>query len=119
MFGQPLVRGNLGPPGSLNTNTFARALLGHMNTINPLTGLSPAMVIFGRELKGFLPSPDRKFQPQEWKLEADLRKRAHAKRHAHTKERFTAHTRPLPPLQQDDTVTIQDLSDPSKPGRWT
>ena len=115
-----LIRGNLGPRGSLNTDAFARALLEHRNAIDPLTGLSPAMIIFGREMKGFLPSPDKKFQPrQEWRLEADLREQAHAKRHARMEERLTAHARPLPPLQHGDTVAIQDLSDPCKPGKWT
>ena len=115
-----LIRGNLGPRGSLNTDAFARALLEHRNAIDPLTGLSPAMIIFGREMKGFLPSPDKKFQPrQEWRLEADLREQAHAKRHARMEERLTSHARPLPPLQHGDTVAIQDLSDPCKPGKWT
>ena len=115
-----LIRGNLGPRGSLDTDAFARALLEHRNAIDPLTGLSPAMIIFGREMKGFLPSPDQKFQPrQEWRLEADLREQAHAKRHARMEERLASHARPLPPLQQGDTVAIQDLSDPCKPGKWT
>ena len=78
------------------------------------------MIIFGREMKGFLPSPDKRFQPrQEWRLEADLREQAHAQRHARMEERLTAHARPLPPLQHGDTVAIQDLSDPCKPGKWT
>ena len=115
-----LIRGNLGPRGSLDTDAFARALLEHRNAIDPLTGLSPAMIIFGREMKGFLPSPDKRFQPrQEWRLEADLREQAHAQRHARMEERLTAHARPLPPLQHGDTVAIQDLSDPCKPGKWT
>ena len=78
------------------------------------------MVVFGRELKGFLPTPNQKFQPrQEWRLEADLRERAHAKRHACMEECLATHARPLPRLQNGDTVDIQDLSDPCKPGRWS
>ena len=115
-----LIRGNLGPRGTLDTDAFARALLEHRNTVDPLTGLSPAMVIFGREMKGFLPTQNGKFQPrQEWRLEADLREQAHAKRHAKMEERLSAHSRPLPPLQVGDSVAIQDLSDPCKPGKWT
>ena len=115
-----LIRGNLGPRGTLDTDAFARALLEHRNTVDPLTGLSPAMVIFGREMKGFLPTQNGKFQPrQEWRLEADLREQAHAKRHAKMEERLSAHSWPLPPLQVGDSVAIQDLSDPCKPGKWT
>ena len=115
-----LIRGNLGPRGTLDTDAFARALLEHRNTIDPLTGVSPAMMIFGRELKGFLPAQDGKFQPrQEWWLEADLREQAHAKCHSRMEERLGAHARPLPPLRAGDNVAIQDLSDPCKPGKWT
>ena len=47
-------------------------MLEHCNTVDPLTQLSPAMIIFGRELKGFLPAVMTKYQPKkEWRLEAD------------------------------------------------
>ena len=41
------------------------------------------------------------------------------KRHAPMKERLAAHARPLPLLWNGDTMSIQDLSDPCKPGRWS
>ena len=115
-----LVMGNLGPKGTLNTDSFARALLEHRNTVDPITQLSPAMIIFGRELKGFLPALMSKYQPRkEWRLEADLREQAHAKRHAKMEERLSAGTRELPPLTVGDTVVVQDQSSPNKPGKWT
>ena len=115
-----LVMGNLGPKGTLNTDSFARALLEHRNTVDPLTQLSPAMIIFGRELKGFLPSIMTKYQPRkEWRLEADLREQAHAKRHAKMEERLSLGARDLPALQVGDTVVVQDQSLPNKPGKWT
>ena len=114
-----LIMGNLGPKGTLNTDSFARALLEHRNTVDPLTQLSPAMIIFGRELKGFLPAIMAKYQPRkEWRLEADLREQAHAKRHAKMEERLSAGTRELPPLKVGDTVVVQDQSS-NKPGKWT
>ena len=52
------------------------------NAINQETGLSPAMIIFGREMKGFLPTPEKKLHPrQEWRIEADLCEQAHKKQH--------------------------------------
>lgn len=115
-----LVMGNLGPKGSLNTDSFARALLEHRNTVDPITQLSPAMIIFGRELKGFLPALMTKYQPRkEWRLEADLREKAHAQRHAKMEERLSAGARELPPLKVGDTVVVQDQSSPNKPGKWT
>ena len=115
-----LVMGNLGSKGTLNTDSFARALLEHRNTVDPLTQLSPAMIIFGRELKGFLPAIMSKYQPRkEWRLEADLREQAHAQRHAKMEERLTLGTRVLPPLKVGDTVVVQDQSSAGKPGKWT
>ena len=68
----------------MDTDRLTRALLEHRNTPDPLTGLSPDMIIFGRELKGFLPAEVHKYQPRkEWRMEAaDLREQVHAKRHA-------------------------------------
>ena len=59
------VTGNLGPRGTLDTDRFARALQEHLNTPDPNHGLSPAMIIFGRELMGFLPAEVDKYQPQK------------------------------------------------------
>jgi hypothetical protein len=116
-----LVMGNLGPQGSLNTDRFARALLEHRNSVDPLTGLSASMVLFGRELKGFLPSQVSKYQPRkEWRLEADLREKAHAKRHARMADRLTFGSRPLAPLQTGDTVAVQNQeAEKGKTGKWT
>ena len=115
-----LIMGNLGPKGTLDTDKFARALLEHRNTPDPLTGLSPAMVIFGREMKGFLPSEVAKYQPRkEWRLEADLREQAYAKRHSRMAERLTYGSRKLAPLVCGDTVVVQDQTQQGKAGKWT
>jgi hypothetical protein len=115
-----LIMGNLGPRGTLDTDRFARALMEHRNAVDPLTGLSPAMVLFGRELKGFLPAQMAKYQPRkEWRLEADLREQAHAKRHGKMADRLASGSRKLAPLQVGDTVVVQDQSNVYKPGKWT
>ena len=116
-----LVMENLGPRGSLDTDRFARALLAHRNNPDPETGFSPAQVIFGRELRDHLPALVSRYQPrQEWRLEADLRERALAKRHGRMEERLKHGARVLPPLSCGDTVVLQDLqTNNGKPGRWT
>ena len=115
-----LILDNLGPSGSLNTDKVARALLLHRNCPDPLTGLSPAQVLFGRVLRDHLPNLSGKYQPRaEWRLEADVREKAFAKRHARIAEQLTTGSKLLPPLQCGDHVAIQDQSQPSKPGRWT
>ena len=115
-----VILDNLGPKGQLDTDKFARALLLHRNTPDPMTGLSPAMILFGRELRDHLPSVLSRYQPrQEWRMEADAREKAFAKRHAKMEERLNYGAKPLPPLAIGDVVTVQDQSDPRKPGKWT
>ena len=116
-----LVMDNLGPRGSLDTDKFARALLAHRNCPDEaLGGLSPSQIIFGRQLRDYLPALVNKYKPRsEWRLEADLREKALAKRHS-TMEKWLQHgAKPLPPLQDGDTVAVQDLTNKGNPGRWT
>ena len=115
-----LIMDNLGPKGELDTDRLARALLCHRNTPDPLTGLSPSMILFGRVLRDHLPAVHSKYQPRrEWRMEADLREQAFAKRHAKMEERLAIGSKPLPTLCVGDTVVVQDQSNPLKPGRWT
>ena len=116
-----LVMENLGPGGSLDTDKFARALLAHRNCPDEALGsLSPSQIIFGRQLRDHLPALVNKYQPrQEWRLEADLREKALAKRHG-TMEKWLQHgSKPLPTLRSGDTVAVQDLTNKGQPGRWT
>ena len=66
-----LVTGNLGPRGEVDTDRLARALIEHRNTPDPETGLSPAQVVYGRQLRGFLPRAESKLAVRaEWQLDA-------------------------------------------------
>ena len=77
-----LIRDNIHADGSLDTDAFSRALLTHRNNPCPNTGLSPAQILFGRVLRDFLPIQPGKFSPRpEWRLAADRRAQALAKRH--------------------------------------
>ena len=80
-----IVTGILGPHGTLDTDRFARALLEHCTTPDPLHGLRPAVIIVGKELKSFLPAEVDKYQPQR---EADLREQAYAKRFSNMETRL-------------------------------
>ena len=60
-----LVTGNLGPHRELDTDRLARALKEHRNTPDPETGLSPAQVVYGRQLGGFLPWAESKLVVRE------------------------------------------------------
>ena len=115
-----LVMDNLGPGGSCNTDKLTRALLMHRNNPDPVTGVSPAQVIFGRDLRDHMPGQYSKYQPRrEWRLEADLRAKAMAKRHGRMEDRLLIGSRALPPLSVGDTVFIQDQkTNNGKAGRW-
>ena len=115
-----LIMDNLGPNGTMNTDKLARALLAHRNCPDPETGVSAAQIIFGRELRDHLPALVSKYQPRkEWRIEADLRAKALAKRHGKMETWLTHGARTLPPLDIGDTVAVQDQSkSDGKPGRW-
>ena len=66
-----MLRENISPGGSLDTNKFLRALLTHRNTPDRDTGKSPAQVVFARPIKDFFPVQPHQFQPRaEWLLTA-------------------------------------------------
>ena len=115
-----MIMENLTPSGSLDTDKFTRALLIHRNQTDPVSGLSPAQVIFGRQLRDHLPLQPEKFQPRaEWRLEADQRERAFSKRHLLKHEQLSSTSKTLPNLKVGDCVAIQDKSNTGKAGKWT
>ena len=87
---------------------------------DPTTGLSPAMIIFGRELRDHLPSVLSRYQPRkEWRMEADLREQAFAKRHCKMEERLNIGTKPLTedpsPVQVPTPPEAQRGAPPGQP----
>ena len=114
-----LITGNLGPKGELDTDRMARALLEHRNTPDPQTGLSPAQIIFGRQLRGFLPRPESGLHiREEWMLDAGKRAEAFAKRQSRMQERLEQDARDLGELDEGQEVAIQDPPANGKAGRW-
>ena len=99
--------------GALDTDAAARALMTHRNTPAQDTGVSPAVMLFGRNLRDHLPQRDRKLRP-EWNAVSDLRERAMAKRAVKGRE---AEGRELKPLCIGDAVQIQNQTG-NHPGKW-
>ena len=116
-----LLRNNLSQTGSLNTDNMTRALLQHRNTPCAITGLSPAQIVFGRVLRDFLPLQPGKFVPKrEWRLAADARASAYAKRVMDKSTYLSAHSRKLSPLTVGQHVLIQDQNKASPTyNQWT
>jgi hypothetical protein len=110
-----LVRSNLGPGGSLDTVKMSRALMEYRNTPDRDTGLSPAQVIFGRQMRDFIPVKKDAYKPRkEWVLDAERRELALAKRHLLKKEVLMATTKELLPLALGQDVSVQNQTGPDK-----
>jgi hypothetical protein len=110
-----LVRDNLGPLGSLDTVGMSRALLEYSNTPDRDTGLSLAQVVFGRQLRDFLPVSRTKYLPcQEWLLTAKRRELALLRRHTLKREILLTATKELAPLAEGTAVSIQSQVGPAK-----
>ena len=113
-----LIRENTNPDGSLWNDKFLMAVMQYRNTPDRDTGLSPAQVIFGRNLRDFLPAPQTRYKPQrQWILLREDREKALAKRAVTNMERLAIGTRELPPLMVGDSVLVQNQIG-NHPSRW-
>ena len=102
--------------GSLNNDKAARAILQHRNTPIQDLGLSPAQILFHRQLRDHMPNHPHHYRlHKKWLLQAKAREQK-----AST---FTtgpsASTHSLPPLKVGDPVLIHDPALNHGPKRWT
>ena len=90
----------------------------YRNTPDRDTSLSLAQVIFGRNLRDFLPSPQTRLKPQpEWIQLREDREKALAKRAITNMERLDQNTRALPRLAVGDSVLVQNQVG-NHPSKW-
>ena len=113
-----LLMDNTGPSGTLDTDSFQRAMLQYRNTPDKETGISPAQCIFGRPIRDFIPIHPGRYEPHPtWKETLLAREEALRNRHMRMAERLTEHTKILPPLKVGDKVRIQNQTGPH-PTKW-
>ena len=106
-----LLRSNIGPGGSLNTDKFLRALLQLRNTPDPDCGVSPSEIVFGRRLRDnllFTEYIDRRQYAKRWQSAWAAKEDALRARFVRTAENINQRSRHLSPLNLGDKCFIQD-----------
>ena len=113
-----MLRDNIGAGGTLDRTSFSQALLTYRNTPDRDTGRSPAQVVFGRQLRDFIPVVRGNYVPRkEWLLTQSDREVALARRHEVKQEELSRATKTLVPLEVGTVVRLQNQRGPHKQ-RW-
>ena len=106
-----LIVDNTGPQDTVDS--FALAMLQYRNMPDRDTHRSHAQVLYARNLRDAIPRHVSQLQLRpEWILTADLREQALARHHQLRHDQLTQHTRELQPLNQGDTVQVQNQTGP-------
>ena len=104
-----LLADNTGPNGELDTDKVQRAVLQYRNSPDPTTKVSPAMCLFGRPIRDFIPVFPGRYEPHStWKETLQAREEALRVRHMRSAERLSEHTKLLPQLRVGDQIRIQN-----------
>lgn len=113
-----MLMANTSPTGSLDVDAFQKAILIFRNSIDPQTKTSPAMIVFGRQIRDPIPTPLGRYCPHPtWQETIENREKALAKRHNLEREKWEEHTKELKPLEIGDHVYLQNLTG-NHPLRW-
>ena len=113
-----LLMENVGPSGELNHDAYCRAILQYRNSPLQDVRLSPAQIIFGHQIKDFIPVIPGKYQPrQEWGLIQEDRDRALARRLLSDGSRLERDTRQLKEIPVGTAVCIQNQTG-RHPTKW-
>ena len=103
-----IIHNNVSGDGSLNNDGAARAILQYRNTPLPDLKLSPAQILFHRQLPDSIPvHPSHYKLHRDWIVDAEERERAYSKRNSTLVQNYNKHARELPPLEIETDVLIQ------------
>ena len=106
--------------GSLDTDKVHTALLQYRNTPIQTVGLSPAQMLFFRDLKDFMPSDPVHYQlHSSWLAKAEMREKQAAQTVDGSAKVQQDHSqKALAPLNLGDHVAVQEYR-PKDKGKWT
>ena len=111
-----LLRENTAIDGSLNSYAASQALLQYRNTPIQQLGLSPAQILFHRNLKDGLPVDPQRLRPhKKWIDAARTREDAFRNRNSKMIKRYNQGTRSHMPISIGTAVLIQDTK---ARGKW-
>jgi hypothetical protein len=116
--GKKLLRDNTGHGGSLNTDKIMRAVLQYRNTPMQDSRRSPAQMVFGHQMKDFIPSLTYKYEPaKDWVVSQEHRERTLANKSEMDNQRWSHRTKDLDDLEVGTAVAIQNQTGPN-PTKW-
>ena len=116
--GKRLLRDNMSANGSLHTDRVMRAVMQYRNTPLPDLRLSPAQIIFNRQLRDFIPVLSYKYRhSQEWVLLQEDRERAMASSRSMDGTRLARYTKQQPELPPGTSVAVQNQAG-RHPTKW-
>ena len=99
---------NVSHNGSLNNDKVLKALLQYRNTPLPNINLSPAQILFHRQLKDSLPAHREQYHlHKDWVIAADEQEQMYARRNKVIELKYNEHAKPLPELPVGTIVLIQ------------
>ena len=112
-----LLNNNTAPDGSLDTINFMRAIMQYRNTPIKELGLSPAQLLFHRQLRDAIPTHPKLLRlNKHWVISAEEREQSFAKRNQQLAADYNQHTHALPYIAPGSKVLIQEKGKWSKSG---
>jgi hypothetical protein len=104
-----ILMNNLGPGGTINTDNASKALLQYRNTPLKGVGLSPAQILFHRNLRDSIPVDPQSLRTHKtWLIAANNRERAFEQQHKKLTARYNTFAKALHDISVGSKVIIQD-----------
>ena len=116
--GKKMMRENMGHGGNIDTDKVMRAVLQYRNTPMQDSRRSPAQMVFGRQMRDFIPSLTYKYEPaKDWAVSQEHRERTLANKREMDHQRWSYRTKDLQELEVGTAVTIQNQTG-NNPTKW-